>query len=288
MKASVVRLFKDPDSSFIYHHETEDFDQYHHHPEYELVLIRKGRGIRLVGDSIDKFKENDLVFLGSLLPHVWRCNDEFFLTDGTFLGDGLVIQFTEDFLGKNFFELPENNGLKKFIDHSAQGCKLYGKAKKEIIHLMNEMEDMTSSHRLYTLFDIFEILSSTTEYDLISSLAFLEPYKAHDSEPLRAVIQYTLQNFKKDIKLKDVLEIANMSNTQFFVSFKRTYKMSFKNYLSKIRIGCACRLLTEEEMNISQAAYQSGFENISNFNRHFKQIKGVTPSEYLRALKVNI
>jgi AraC-like DNA-binding protein len=63
--------------------------------------------------------------------------------------------------------------------------------------------------------------------------------------------------------------------------------MSFKNYLSKIRIGCACRLLTEEEMNISQAAYQSGFENISNFNRHFKQIKGVTPSEYVRAVKVN-
>ena len=287
MKASVIRLFKEPDSSFIFHHETEDFDQYHHHPEYELVLIKKGRGIRIVGDSIDKFKENDLVFLGSLLPHVWRCNDEFILSDGTFLGEGLVIQFTDDFLGRNFFDLPENSGLKKFIDQSAQGCKLYGKTKKEIIRLMTEMEHMGSSHRLYTLFAIFEYLSATTDYEAISSLTFLEPYKAHGNEPLRAVIQYTLQNFTKDIKLKDVLEIANMSNTQFFVSFKRTYKMSFKNYLSKIRIGNACRLLTEDNLNISQAAYQSGFENISNFNRHFKQIKEVTPSEYLRTIKVN-
>ena len=124
MKASVVRLFKEPDSSFIFHHETEDFDQYHHHPEYELVLIKKGRGIRIVGDSIDKFRENDLVFLGSLLPHVWRCNDEFFMKNGSFSGEGLVIQFTEDFLGKNFFDLPENTGLKKFLEQSAQGCNL--------------------------------------------------------------------------------------------------------------------------------------------------------------------
>ncbi len=286
MKASVVRLFKDPDTSFIFHRETEDFDQYHHHPEYELVLIKKGRGIRIVGDSIDEFKENDLVFLGAQLPHVWRCNDEYFLDDGTFLGEGLVIQFTEDFLGTKFFDMPENVGLSKFIDQSAQGCRLYGNTKKEIVRLMTEMCNMTSSQRLYALFAIFELLGNTTSFEQVSSQAFLEPYKTHNNEPLRAVIQYTLQNFKNDIKLKDVLEIANMSNTQFFVTFKSTYKMSFKNYLSKIRIGCACRLLTEENFNISQAAYESGFENISNFNRHFKQIKGVTPSEYLRAVKV--
>ena len=58
MKIAEVRLFKDSESSFIYHHETEDFSTYHHHPEYELVLITKGKGIRIVGDTIEDFEEN--------------------------------------------------------------------------------------------------------------------------------------------------------------------------------------------------------------------------------------
>ena len=284
MKIETVRLFKEPGSSFVYHHETDDFDIYHHHPEYELVLILKGWGLRFVGDAINRFKEDDLVFLGSYLPHVWRCDDAFFSSTGEFRGEGLVIQFAKDFLGEKFFEIPEYRNLKRFMARSSQGCRLYGNTQEDIIRMMIDMGTMSSTKRLLTLFAIFDLLSHTNEYDLISSPTFLEPYKAQDCDPLLAVIQYTLQNFNKDIKVSDVLEIANMSNTQFFVSFKKMYKMSFKSYLQKIRIGYACRLLTEEQLNISQAAYESGFENLSNFNRQFKHIKGVTPSEYLRLI----
>ncbi len=282
MQAATVRLFQDPNSSFIFHHETRDFDKYHHHPEYELVLILKGRGIRFVGDAIHRFKENDLVFLGSDLPHVWRCDEAYFSPQGDFTGEGLVIQFAEDFLGEGFFDIPEYKNLKKFMAQSSQGCRLFGNTQQEIIQRMVAMMDMNPAQRLLALFSILDKLSTTRDYDLICSPTFLEPYKARDNEPLRAVIQHTLQHYKEDIKIKDVTEIANMSSTQFFITFKKTYKMSFKSYLLKIRIGCACRLLAEERVNISQAAFESGFENLSNFNRQFKNIKGMTPSAYLR------
>ncbi|MEQ9218869.1 MAG: AraC family transcriptional regulator [Cyclobacteriaceae bacterium] len=285
MKIAEVRLFKDSESSFIYHHETEDFSTYHHHPEYELVLITKGKGIRIVGDTINEFEENDLVFLGPYLPHVWKCDEEFHQQDGTFVGEGLVIQFLEDFLGKRFFEFPENLQLKQFFAKSSQGCLIQGQARKDIINIMLDMKQMTPVNRLYALFNIFEILATTSEFSLLCSSAFLEPYKMHESEPLRDVIEYMLKNFKKNIQLKDVLEIANMSNTQFFLSFKKMYKMPFKSYLLNMRIGFACRLLAEERLNISQVAYESGFENLSNFNRHFKQLKGVTPREYIQIIK---
>ncbi|MFK5974626.1 MAG: AraC family transcriptional regulator, partial [Flavobacteriaceae bacterium] len=97
--------------------------------------------------------------------------------------------------------------------------------------------------------------------------------------------EFILKNFKEDIKLKDVLEIVNMSNTQFFLSFKKTYRMPFKSYLLKLRIGYACRLLADPMRNVSQVAYESGFENLSNFNRHFKSINECTPTAYRKKLE---
>ncbi|MEJ7587770.1 MAG: helix-turn-helix domain-containing protein [Ferruginibacter sp.] len=47
-----------------------------------------------------------------------------------------------------------------------------------------------------------------------------------------------------------------------------------------MRIGYACKLLLQEKLNISEICYECGYGNISNFNRHFKALMHVTPSEY--------
>jgi AraC-like DNA-binding protein len=145
------------------------------------------------------------------------------------------------------------------------------------------MEDMLNSEeveRFYTLFSIFSILSSIEDYKLLSSPAFHIPYKTEDNDPMKNVIQFIHQNFQKEIKVNELQEISNMSNTTFFTSFKKRYRMTFKKYLQHIRIGYACRLLLDGSFNISQIGYESGFNNLSNFNRHFKAIKGCTPKEY--------
>jgi AraC-like DNA-binding protein len=244
------------------------------------VLIKKGKGIRLVGDHIERFMDNDLVFLGSYLPHEWRCDDSYYTPDGEFLGECIVIQFLKDSFGKGFFELPENKDLNKFLSIATQGCRIYGDTKRTI---MSHMEDMLNSEeveRFYTLFSIFSILSSIEDYKLLSSPAFHIPYKTEDNDPMKNVIQFIHQNFQKEIKVNELQEISNMSNTTFFTSFKKRYRMTFKKYLQHIRIGYACRLLLDGSFNISQIGYESGFNNLSNFNRHFKAIKGCTPKEY--------
>jgi len=280
MKVREVRLFKSPDKSFIFYHEKDQFTEWHYHPEYELVLIIKGNGIRLIGDHIERFEENDLVFLGSYLPHEWRCENSCYSLSGEFLGECIVIQFLYDSFGQGFFELPENRGIKNFFSKASQGCKIYGETKKKILLLMQDMLSKDDVERLYTLFSIFKILAPTDEYKLLSSPAFLEPFTTTENDSLKSVIQYIHQNFQKEIKVSELLEISNMSNTTFFTSFKKLYRMTFKKYLSNIRIGYACRLIANDTYNISQIAYDSGFENLSNFNRQFKAIKGCTPGEY--------
>ncbi len=279
MKLLEIKPIKVPDKSFTFYHETQPFAPWHFHSEYELVYIIKGRGKRLVGDHVDTFKERDLIFLGSYLPHKWSCFDSYY-EDDNFTGEAIVIQFQYDFLGRKFMEIPENNALLKFLDKSSRGCKLYGQTKAKIIDLLDNILIINNSDRLYSLFQIFNIFSTTSEYKLLASPGFTETFKKHEHEPLGRALQHILTNFQKPVKLQDLLEITCMSNTTFCKTFKKAYRMNFREYLLRVRTGYACRLLLEDSLSIAEIAWNSGFQNISNFNRQFKRIKGVTPKEF--------
>ena len=284
MKIAKIRLLQQPNKSFIVHNERSPFAPWHHHPEYELVLILRGKGRRMVGDNVDRFEENDLVFTGPFLPHQWICDNENSENIENLQNEAFVIQFVLGFLGDKFFELPENTLLKKFLCKSSRGYEFYGKSKREIISILQRMFNMNDVERLYALFSVFEIFQASNEYHYLSSPASVEAFLLKDNEPMQKTLQYILQNFQKQIQIKDLLEITNMSYATFYSSFKRAYILPFKDYLLNIRIGYACKLLIDETLNISQIAYDCGFENISNFNRQFKRIKNITPSQFQKQL----
>lgn len=285
MKVAKVRLFQEPHKSFIFYKENNPFTPWHHHPEYELCLITKGKGKRMVGDSIDRFEENDLVFIGSFTPHECLCDPEYFDHPDGFQGEGIVVQFVYDFLGEKFFNIYENRGLKKFILESTRGYVFFGQAKKKIISAMLSMVEMKDNERLYALFSIFKIFATTKDFKVLSSPAFSEPFWQDESGAMQRALKHILQNFQKHIRIRDLLEITNMSNTSFYAAFKQTYRMPFKDFLLNTRVGYACKLLTNPSQNIAGIAYDSGFGNISNFNRQFKKIKGITPSQFMEEIR---
>lgn len=285
MKLENIRLVQEHGKSFIVYHETLPFSRYHYHPEIELVLILKGKGKRIVGDHIDRFKRNDLVLVGKNLPHEWYCDREYYEHPNGFQGEGVVYQFVQDFLGSKFFEITENSSLKRLLDESSRGLKFYGRTKEKIIELMVQNFELDGIDRLYSLFSIFRILSKTKEYTCLSSTGFMEPSHVKGNEPMQKALEYIHQNFHREVAIKELLSVTSMSNTAFCMAFKKTYRMTFKEYLLNTRIGYACKLLSDNTLNISQIAYNSGFENISNFNRQFKKLKGITPSQFLNKLE---
>jgi AraC-like DNA-binding protein len=280
MKAVEINLMKDSNQSFIFYHERNPFSRWHYHLEFELVLINIGSGKRMVGDHIDQFEDGDLVFLGSNLPHEWLCDEHYFNKENGFQGEGIVVQFLENFLGDTFFNIPENEKLRKVLDDATQGCSIMGDTKISITKIMLKMIDSDPNERLYFLFKIFQILSITKEYQLLASPNFTSTFQAEKSNSMKKVIKYIMQNFQKKIQMKDVLEIINMSSTSFSVLFKKTYGMTFSEYILKVRIGYACSLLTDNNKSISQVSFDAGFDNLSNFNRLFKKAKSLTPKEY--------
>ena len=280
MKAVEVRLLKEYDKSFLVFHETNPFSRWHFHPDLELVLIVKGSGKRMVGDSIDRFEDGDLVLMGSNLPHEWLCDDAYYYNKNGFQGEGIVIQFLPDFLGNTFFKIPENRKLNKIINEAERGCLIEGVTREMITGIMKKMILQTPDEQLFSLFSIFQLLSNCNEYKLLSCPNFFQSFEADGYDPMKKVVQYIMQNFQDPINIKNLLNIANMSTTSFSVFFKKTYNMTFKEYLVKVRVGYACGLLEDKSKSISQISFESGFENLSNFNRLFKKVKGCTPSEF--------
>jgi len=285
MKVVKVRLLQEPDKSFIYYKENNPFTPWHHHPEYELCLITRGRGKRMVGDNIDRFENNDLVLIGPFTPHESLCDPEYFDSKDGFKGEGIVIQFVHEFLGDKFFQLPENSGLSKFLLGSTRGYAFFGESKEKLISIIIKMQNMNDCEKFYAIFSLFKIFAVTKEFKVLSSPALSKPFWLDETGSMQKALKYILQNFHKQISIKDLLAITNMSNTSFYAAFKQTYRMPFKDYLLHIRVGYACKILTDASQNISGIAYDSGFGNISNFNRQFKKIKGITPSQFQDQIK---
>jgi AraC-like DNA-binding protein len=287
MKIVKLRLQTATNHSFIVHNEVYPFAPYHHHPEFEMVLVLQGNGRRMVGDNVDRFGRHDLVFTGPFLPHQWLC-DSYPEGHPEYRQEkSFVIQFLYDFLGEKFFEIPENANLKKFLAESVRGCRFYGKTREKIIDILLGMKNGNDSDRFYRMFSIFEIFAGTREFHFLSSAKSVDSYIFKENDAVHKTMQYIMQNLQDKILVKDLLDITNMSYPAFYALFKRHHKLSFKEYLLELRIEYACKLLKDRDAKISNIAFSCGFENLSNFNRQFKRIRNMTPSDYQKELLIS-
>lgn len=288
MKPIEMRFPKDFDKSFVVFRESGDFFPcpWHYHPEYELVLVTKSTGRRMVGDHIGYFNEGDLVFMGPRLPHVW-VNDTAFV-NGTRKNEAeaIVIHFVEDFMGESFLRIPEMENFKNFLNLSLNGMVINGVAKTKINALLIAMPSMSGLQRLASLFTIFDTLANTTEYELLASPGYVSSIHYKTSDRFKNINQYIMENFDQDISLPEVASVANMAVTTFCNFFKEHYRSSFIEYLNIVRVGHACKLLSEKDKKIVEVAYECGFNNLANFNRQFKKIKTMSPSEFKRTVEV--
>src|SRR5680860_186650 len=278
MKAVELHLPQDFTKSFVVFREKGAYfpAPWHYHEHYELVLVKKSTGRRMVGDHIGYYDDGDLVFMGSLLPHVWVSDPEYF--DGTAgeEADALVIHFTKDFLGESTMEIPEMEKLKSVIDRSQRGIAIKGKARKKIDRLMTEMPHISGLLRMSNLFAIFQELVNANDVEVLASPGFMKNNEIITSERFRDIMEFIMQNFDQKITLEQVSGVANMSITAFSHYFKDQFRMTFIEYLNSVRVGQVCVLMSESDKNISEIAYTCGFNNLAHFNRQFKKHKGMT------------
>jgi AraC-like DNA-binding protein len=271
-------------SSFSIRHDIKpDFGNvWHYHPELELHYNIKGEGLRFIGDNISNFTSDEMVLLGENLPHTWRCKDEYFQNNPDLHVEAMVIHFLPDCLGKHLLSLPEAYLIPKLFEKAKSGMVIHGKTKDKLADLMKEAVHATNLDRIIILLTILKTLAETDEYELITSKSTF--YQSNESETARInkICTYTLTNYKKDITLEEVASLSNLSITSFCRYFKLMTKKTYYDFLIEIRVSHACRFLIENKLPTEMICFNCGFNNVSNFYRHFKKVTGMTPLDYKR------
>jgi AraC-like DNA-binding protein len=257
-------------------------DLWHYHPELELVYIARGSGNCFIGDAIERFGPGTLVLLGSNLPHSWINDQKYFAPESKLVAESLAIHFVPEFLKVNLREVPEFQLIGQFMEKARVGVWFGQETTRAAVRMLEKMKAEAAFERLLRFFGILRLLAEAKDSRLLSSPGYLAMFR-ETNDRLGRVHEYLMNNFTRDISLEKVADIALMNKSAFCRYFKKATKKHFSQYLNEIRIGFACRLLQENgESAISEIAFESGYNTISNFNRQFKLITGHTPSAYLR------
>lgn len=247
----------------------------HFHPEIEITLILKSNGTRFVGDNISSFGRDDLVMIGTNLPHYWS-NDN--ITDDSDGGsEAIVVQFEAGCMGKDFFEGPEMIHIKKLLNRSSKGLAIHGKTQSTISKQMRKILKSYPFKRVMVLLSILDILANSNEIEVLSSEGFPQNYHHSDSIRINEVYNYISAHLTDGVDVSQAAKNLSMSVSAFCHYFKKKTNKTFSRAVNEMRIGHANRLLLETDLKILEICYQSGFNNLSNFNKQFKSINGVTP-----------
>lgn len=259
-------------------------NRWHYHNELELIYFHQGKGTRFVGDHIGNFNQNDLVLLGSNLPHYWCFDSIFFEKPEENHADVRVIHFYDNFWGDQFINLPENIKLRALFERAKRGLFIHGAAKSKVIQLIGEMADSEGTKRIILLLEALTVLAESDEATTISSQGFNLNIEEEERDRINAVYNFAISNFKRKIALNEPAAIAGLSSNSFCRYFKSRTGKTFSRFLNEIRIGHACRLLLEDKLSVKQICYDSGFNNVASFHKNFKKITQKSPLNFQKDL----
>jgi len=279
MKAAVERVTPGAGASFLCRRRIDArfAFNWHFHAEIELTAILHSRGRRFVGDSIEAYGDGDLVLLGPNLPHTWH-------SDAGRRGrhEAVFCQVPEDFLDLG---MPEFSGVKRLLRRAARGLRFTGATQKAVLRKMEGLTALPGLARLAALLDILDRLARSREGRPLSSREFVPELRRGDEERVDRVCRHLTERCREGVTLAEAARVAHLSIPAFSRAFRRTTGKTLVGYLHELRTGLACRALIESERAVSDIAFASGFNNLSNFNRRFRALKGMSPREYRRAFR---
>jgi len=257
---------------FCEHIQGDDYGTpWHFHPEIEFALVRKNAGYRVVGDHVTNLQAGDLVLIGSGLPHV------FYHDKDTGAADALIIQFNANFAGESLFQHPDFQPIQRLFKRAARGLKIGGALRVEIAQQLETLPSLGPLRRIAKLLEILDNLAAAKGLVPLCAPSYVAPLDLRDQDRVGRVMQFIHARIRKTIKRSDVAEVAALSEGAFSRFFRKCTGRTLPMYLNEIRLGRAARLLLDTDLRVSDVASESGFTNLSNFNRRFFAWKQMTP-----------
>jgi len=263
------------DFFIIMNHFNAKFDfPIHYHPEFELNIVLNSQGKRIIGDSIMDYGDNDMVLIGPNTPHAWTGDEE------NKDAHVITIQFQNDFLDEKTLNRKLVLPIRDLLVKARRGVWFPPEVTSTVYERVNSLCENQGFDSLLGFLSILYDLSISRDYKILATQSYVGHFDFSRSRRIAIANEYIQKNIHQNIKIKDVAELVNMSETAFSHFFKKRTQRPFTDYVTDLRVGFSARLLIETEKTISEICYESGFNNLSNFNRTFRKKKGCTPTEF--------
>ena len=257
---------------------------WHYHNNFEISFITEGSGKRIVGDSIEEFQPGDLVFIGRNLPHVWIADKESRIPTNRTL-EMVFLQFTLNVLSPQLLILPEFCHVKRALDLSERGIQIIGDTLNKVSEIMLQLPYLIGFERMLHFFMMMDIIGESETNVPLASKEYLTSRFTTGNKRIEVIHNYLMNNYLEDVNLKNLAALVNMAEGSLCRYFKMNMGITLFEYLNKIKTDFACKLLMNKDLGILDVCLDSGFNNISHFNKQFKKITGVPPSEYRKQFK---
>lgn len=257
---------------------------WHYHNNYEISFITEGTGKRIVADSMEEFQPGDLVFLGSNLPHVWIADKEQRLLSERTL-EMVFLQFNSNIFFPQLLGLPEFRNIKKALELSERGIQIVGQTLNEVSEIMLQLPYLNGFDRMNYFFRLMNIIGESSSNIHLASEEYMRKRFTTGNRRIGLLHDYLMNHYREDIDLGNLAELVHMAEGSLCRFFKQHVGTSIFEYLNKIKVEFACKLLMDPEISILDVCLDSGFNNISHFNKQFRKNTGVTPSDYRKRYK---
>jgi AraC-type DNA-binding domain-containing proteins len=250
----------------------------HCHAEYELNFAEHASGVRrVVGDSSEIIGDYDLVLItGKDLEHVWEQHE----CSSREIRE-ITIQFSSDLFLKNFISKNQFDSIRRMLERAQCGLSFPMQA---IMRIYNWLDKLASEEQgFYAVVHFLCILYELSLYDdakVLASSSFAKIETFSESRRVQKVQKFIADHYQEEIRLSTLADMVGMTSVSFSRFFRLRTGKTLSDYILDIRLGFASRMLVDSTRTIAEICYDSGFNNLSNFNRMFKRQKACSPKEF--------
>lgn len=273
-------VLRDDESFFIgIFQDNLEKSTWHYHNNFEISFITEGMGKRIVADSIEEFQPGDLVFIGSNLPHVWVAEREHRLLSERAL-EMVFLQFSANIFFPQMLALPEFKNIRRALELSERGIQIVGQTLNEVSEIMLQLPYLKGFDRMNNFFRLMDIIGRSNSNISLASEEYMRKRFTTGNRRIAILHDYLMNHYREEIDLKKLADLVSMAEGSLCRFFKMNVGASIFEYLNRIKVDFACKLLMDPDIGIMDVCLDSGFNNVSHFNKQFRENTGVTPTEY--------
>ena len=256
---------------------------WHYHPEFELTLTVGSRGMRFVGDNVERYDDGDLVLLGPNLPHAWQSEA---LVGDARLHRAIVCWFTREWMEGLMALMPEYGSFAALAESAGRGLVFDGQTVMRLRPRMLALGELSPARAALELQAILLDLAAAPARPLAAGEMSVSE-NPRDRERMRRVLTWLHAHYREPLRLAPLSAIAHLTGSQLQRVFKRSTRLSLSQYVTQLRIGRACQMLVQTGLPMSHIAAECGFSDTAHFTRQFRAAKGLPPTHYRRNFKAS-